>query len=332
MNRLLQYFSIYFLGMILSLSSGFSVTAKAQESKTVDRIVAVVNDDIILLSDLDRSVKPYLDRVRQSGYTIDQQREMLFKVRENVLNQLIDQKLTDKEIERYQIKVSEKQIDNAIEHMKEVRFLTDEDLRAALARDGVTMEEYRKLMKEQILRTMLINQEVKSKIVITQEDIRDRYEKDKDKYHKDIVFHLRNIVMKVPSPGSEEQRLMIENRMEAILARLNAGEVFSNLANIYSDSPSAKDGGNLGSFKLEALSPQIREAIKDLKAGEFTPVLHTDQGYQIFFVSEIVETQGKSLEEASPEIGTQLYNEIVDKKFAEWLEDLRKRSTIKIIK
>jgi peptidyl-prolyl cis-trans isomerase SurA len=104
------------------------------------------------------------------------------------------------------------------------------------------------------------------------------------------------------------------------------------LANAYSESSSTADGGYLGLFKIDALLPQLQEAINGMKAGEFTSVLDTDQGYQIFYISEIVKTPGKSCEEAAPEIGAKLYNEVVNEKFAAWLEELRKKSHIKIIK
>jgi peptidyl-prolyl cis-trans isomerase SurA len=76
----------------------------------------------------------------------------------------------------------------------------------------------------------------------------------------------------------------------------------------------------------------LRNIIKDMKAGEFTPVFDTDQGFQIFFVKEIVKTSGKPLEEVSPEIEKILFNEIVEKKFQSWIKDLRHQSVIKIIK
>ncbi len=85
-------------------------------------------------------------------------------------------------------------------------------------------------------------------------------------------------------------------------------------------------------FGLDELSPQLRNIIKEMKAGEFTPVLDTDQGFQIFLVKEIVQTSGKPLEDVSPEIEGILFNEIVEKKYQSWLEDLRKQSVIKIIK
>ena len=98
-----------------------------------------------------------------------------------------------------------------------------------------------------------------------------------------------------------------------------------------SESELATEGGDLGFFKLESLSPQLQEALKEVSVGGFTPILETDQGYQIFYVQALEVTPGKALKEVAPEIQEKLYAEVVDKKFKSWLEDLRKRSHIKIV-
>ncbi len=316
----------------LFVTFGFPLIAKAEGAEVVDRIVAVVNDDIITLFELNRSFEPYAEKVRALGYQIDKERKMLFKVREDMLSRLIDQKIKDQEIKRFNITISEKEIDQTIERIKEANFYTDEDLRAALANDGLTMEEYREQIKEQILRTKLVNLEIKSKIVITEDDIKFYYENHQDKYGGKKKYHLRNIIMKVSPFADEKEKLGIKTNMDAILDKLNEGQSFETLAMTYSESSLAAEGGDLGLFGLDELSLQLQDTIKEMKTGEFTPVLDTDQGYQIFFIQEIVNMPGKSLEEVLPKIEKILYNEILEKKFLSWLEDLRKQSVIKIIK
>jgi len=327
-------FRFLFLSLIytvVSYSVAFPLIPKAESAETVDRIVAIINDDIITLSELNQAIKPYTDRIMELGYSLENQRKMLFKVREEVLGQLIDKKLTDQEVERYKISVSEKEIDSTIERIKEARFLTDEGLRESLARDGFTLEEFREKMKEQILRRRLVTIEIQSKIVITKEDIKAYYERNVDQYSVETKYRLSNILMKVSPNSGVPNKLEVKKKMEGILVKLKEGQPFATLANSYSESSSTTDGGDLGLFSLSMLSPQLQEAMGGMKVGEFTPVLDTDQGYQIFYISEIVKMPGKSLEESSPEIETKLYNEIVDNKFAAWIEDLRKRSHIKII-
>ncbi len=331
-ERLLKHLLswIFYTGFFLACS--FFVIRSAGGSEVVDRIVAIVNDDIILLYDLNRLIKPYEERIKASGYSYEEERKMLFRVREDALNMLIDQKLADQEIKRYKISVSRQEIDKAIERMKEARFITDEDFREELSKQGVTLEEYHKNVKEQILREKLVNREVKSKIVVTTEDIKKYYESHIDEYAGEKSYHLRNIVMNVPEGADETEKLMILKKMEAVLSKLKQGESFEKFAKSYSDSPQAFEGGDLGLFKIDELSSQLQKVIKALEAGEFTDVLDYDKGYQILYVQEIKNTSGKSLEEATAEVSQKLYKEIVDKKYISWLEDLRSRSHIKIIR
>jgi len=322
-------FVLYFF---LFWALGFPSTAYVESAEVVDRIVAVVNDDIITLFDLNISLKPYVEKIEELDYPPETERKMLFKTREDVLNQLIDQKITDQEIKRSKITVSEKEMDESIEQIKKTNLFTDEDLKIALSKEGLTFEEYRQRMKEQILRTKLINLQVKSKIVITREDEKNYYETHKDKYAGKEKYHLRNIIMIVSRFADENEKLKIKTKMETVLAKLKAGESFETMARTYSESSLASEGGDLGFFELDDLSPHLQKVIKGMKAGEFTPVIDTDQGYQIFLVQEILETPGKSLEDVSFEIKRILYNEVVNNKYQTWVKDLREQSHIKIIR
>ncbi len=316
----------------LFFTLGVSFNNNVESAEVVDRIVAVVNDDIITLFDLNRSIKPYAERIEALGNPIEKEKKMLFTVREDILNQLVDQKIKDQEIKRSNITINEKDVDLTIENIKKANYYTDEDLRKALASDGLSLEEFREQMKEQILRTKLVNLQVKSKIVITKEEIESYYKSHIDKYGGEKKYHLRNIIMRSLPFADEEEKSEIRTKIDAVLEKLINGESFENMAMIYSESSFASDGGDLGLFKLNELSKQLQESIKDLKAGEFTPVIDTDQGFQIFFVQEIVTTQARSLEEVTPEIERLLYNEMINNKFQTWLEGLRKQAHIKIIR
>ena len=100
---------------------GAAVDARSEEGVLVDRIVAQVNDDIITLYELNRKVAPYIKRVQAMARPLDEERRMVYELREKVLGQMVDEKLTDQEIERFNIQVSEEAIDNTIEEMKKQR-------------------------------------------------------------------------------------------------------------------------------------------------------------------------------------------------------------------
>jgi peptidyl-prolyl cis-trans isomerase SurA len=298
-------------------------------AEVVDRVVAVVNDDIILLSELDDALKPYFQKIAAAGYSDAQARRMRFKAREEVLDQLVDETLTAQEIKRLGLTVSTTEIDSMLERIKEVNYLTDEELRVALQREGTTLVAYRKELEEQLLRTKLVNIEVKSKIVVTEADIGAYYKTHEARYAGEPEYHLRNILLTIPDAASAPD---IRRRMEAIVTELKEGLSFAEAARRYSESVLAQEGGDLGRISLSTLSAEIRDALDGRQAGEFTDILVTDQGLQLFFVESLVTASGRSLTEASAEIEDTLYKQIVDEKFNTWLAQLRDRAHIKLIK
>ena len=332
MKKILVHLVFGYLGCLFIYAFGFAVVDRAESAEVIDRIVAVVNDDIITHFELQRSLRPYVEKIDGLGYSPEKKHQMLFKVREEMLNKIIDEKIEDQQIKRYKITVGEAEIDQTIERIKEANYYTDEELRSALAMEGLTMDEYRDRLRKEMLRSKLVNLEVKSKIVITKEDVKSYYDSHPEKYGGKKQYHLRHIIMQVNSFVSDAEKLKIKQKMQSVLEKLKEGEPFETMAITYSESPTASGGGDLGSFRLDQLSPILREAIQGLEAGELTPVLDTDQGYQIFLVEDIVRPPGRPLEEVTPEIERILFNEVVNKKFQVWLKELRTQSHIKIIK
>jgi len=317
------------LGWIV-LSLVWGAALQSWSTEIVDRIVAVVNNDIVTLRELDLKILPFEEKILNMQYPAKKEREMLNKVRAEMLNQLVDEKLTDQEIKRYRIEVSEKEIDAAVERIQKMNYFTDEEMQAALANEGLTMEAYREGIKTQMLRANLVNYRIKSKIVITDEDVKTYYNEHIKEYAGETKYHLRNIIMKISTYADDAEKMAVKAKMEMVLDKLKAGEAFVTMAAIYSESSLAQKGGDLGLFRLEDVSPQLQEALKDLGPGEYTPVLDTDQGYQLFYVQDIVQSEGKTLEAMHQEIENKLFNEIVEQKFQTWLEDLRAESHIRI--
>lgn len=304
------------------------VTTAVGFAEIVDRIVAIVNEEVISLYELNQATQPYIERVRNSQYPQDLERQMMVEVRGKILNEMINEKLADQELKRQSISVTEKEVDNAIERIKESRALTDENLREALAAQGMTYAEYRQQTKQQILRGKLVNREVRSKIVITSEDIKEYYDQHKAEFAGEKNYHLRNLHVRVASFATDADRQEARRKMEAVQEALKAGQPLDELTD-YTEAPLESD--DLGLFKLDDLSPQLKDIIRDMGPGEFTPVLETPFGYQVLLVEEVVETVGKTPEEAAAEIEDKLFNQIVDQKYQSWLQDLRDRAHIKII-
>jgi peptidyl-prolyl cis-trans isomerase SurA len=315
------------IGLGLAAGSVFSIDVEAQQTEVVDRVVAVVNNDIITLYDLNRAFKPYESNIKALGYPPDKERATLFQVRSDILNQLIDSQLADQKIKRDQISVSQNEIDTTIERMKEARSLTDEQMREGLAAQGMTMEEYRKEIEAQILRTKLVNREVKSKIVITREDIQAYYDSHPEEYASDRKYYLWNLFVKASGANDSEAYGL----MKGVEAQLKQGRPFEALVEEFNNSNSAVQGTDLGLYRSDELSAELQQVVVKLKTGEFSEVINTSFGYQIIYVQNIEATDAKSLETVEAEIRQELYDEFVNNRYQQWLEELRARSHIRII-
>ena len=331
-QRIVKHSALLLLYTFLLCTFNFYLTPGAEGAETVDRIVAIVNNDIITLYELNQSLQPYAERIKGLGYSSKQEHTMLFKVREEILRKLVDEKIEDQQIKRFNIVVSEQEADQTIERIKENNYLTEEEFREGLKAEGFTMDEYRERLKENLRRSKLVNREIKSKIVITNEDIKTYYDSHSEKYGGETKYHLRNILMRVDPLAAAIEKRRVKEDMEAVLAKIKEGEPFENMVAAYSESPLASEGGDLGLFTLDKLSPTLRKAVKDLKAGELTPVLDTEHGYQIFLVQEVMQTPVKPLDQVTPEIERILFDKIADERFQAWLEELREDSLIKTIK
>jgi peptidyl-prolyl cis-trans isomerase SurA len=285
----------------------------------VDRIVAVVNDDIICLSQLNQVTLPYKRTIEASQVDSETKKKRIKTLEQQMLQQLIERALTTQEAEKYHIKVMDRDVDRAIDNFKKSHHLDQKGLEKALAQEGLTYQAYRTRMKEEILQSMLINRTVRSKVIITDKDIENYYQAHGEKFAGVKKYHLRNIL------------LDDEAKIREVEKKLNAHVSFALLAKKYSMAPNAADGGDLGVFDINSFSRTIKESIKSLKKGEHTPVLETGQGYQILYVEDVVTSGGKSLEQARDEIQDILYQEKAARRFTEWVDSLKKHAHIKIM-
>lgn len=305
--------------------------ALGAEAAVVDRILAVVNEDVITQYDMDTLLRPLVQNIRSQQLPPERELQAVRQLRGEMLNNLIDTKLTEQEVKRYNINVTDEEVENYIQQLKQRRSTTDEQLRGFLAEQGMTLEDYRREVKLQLQRTKLVNREVRSKVVITEAEIRAYYEKNKAKYGGGTQYHLWNLFVKLPPQASTQDREVAQSMLEEVLAELRRGRRFQEIVRMTAQISLNVQGSDLGLFRIEELTPRLREVVRGLKAGQFSPVVETDFGYQIVFVEEIKETASRPLPQVESEIQDILFRERVDSRFTAWLSELRKRSHIKIM-
>ncbi len=309
-----------------------SVPVAAGAAEVVDRVVAVVNDDIIRLRELNQAMEPVKERIRSQDLSAEETQKQLYEARERVLDELIKETLADQQIADTGIQVDESDVDAAIEQIKSRNYYTDEELRQALQMQGMSMEQYRGEIKSQMLRSRLVNRKIKSKIVITEADIRRYYKAHPEKYGGTVEYKLRNILMQYPEFGGQQAKAGVREEMKSVLEELEQGASFEKMARKYSEAGNASDGGELGKFALNDLSRDLKPVIRDLEVGAFSDIVETEQGFQIFYLQDIVKTDPEPLEKVSDKIQNTLYEQRVNEKYDAWIQSLREDSHIRIIR
>lgn len=319
-----------FLGLLCSLLNPHIPAADAAE--VVDRIVAVVNDEIIVLQEVNSLVQVLKERLETTEYSDEEKARILENARETYINEQVNQKLIVQAArENEYIEVSEEEIDADIKSTEEKNNFTEEQFKEVLAQEGLTLEDYRTKVEEQILYQNIVYFDVTSKIVITKADVTQYYNEHPEKYQGATTYHLRNILIKAPTSDTTAAKEAVQNKLAQIFGELEAGESFENIARKYSQSGYASEGGELGNFKLDDLSPNLRAAIQPLSPGEYTQALETSDGYQILFVQDIKKESDVSLDSVYSEIEEELYDQQYQEKMQAWVEELRENAHIKIL-
>ncbi len=294
-----------------------------------NRVVAIVNDEVVTLHELNGRIEQATgfppDKIRR------QAEDQYLEIRRKVLDMLINEKIALEKVKELNITVSEAEVDAAIERVKANSQLTQEDLEGQLEADRTTFKAYREEVRKELERIRLINQEVKSKIFLREEALRDYYQAHIDDFRRKANIRLAVIFLARKDPSDRAEADALLKKANDLLRRLAEGADFSDLAKKYSDGPGAKDGGDLGKFEMSEVNPQLAEHIRGLSTGEVSQPIVTPAGIQLIKVVEKQEGGVKPFEQAKGAIHTILYRQELDKKYAAWLKRLREKAYIKII-
>ncbi len=298
-------------------------------TETSNRVVAVVNDDVITLYELNKKIEEV------TGQKIDEIRAMnetaYLKTRREILELMINEKLTQEKVEELGIQATQSQIDSTIEDIKKANQLTQEDLLEGLKREGITYEKYRETIKNQIERARLIDYEVKSKILIREEQIKQYYQEHQELYKIEPTVHIAGIFLKRENLKGELGSGELRKKAEALIKRLRNGEDFGQLAREFSQGPGAEEGGDLGSFKTTQIDPQLLKVLEGLQEGEVSDPIERENGIHIIKLISRKEAGVRPFEEVRDSIYETLYRKEVNKRYASWIKDLRENTFTRIV-
>ena len=311
-------------GLCLFFFAAVSVAAP------VDRIVAVVNDEVITLSELDRQAAPYMKRVSEEGTDAARKEAAIGQIREKILSDMIEGILIDQEAKRLGIVVTDGEVEGMVRDVMQKRGLTSEQLEVLISREGLTMEAYRKGLRSYLHKMKIMAREVKPKIIVTDEEIGDYYRKNLEMYEGKESVRIRQILIIVPPGSAGEKKEALRGQAEDLLRKIQAGASFPDLALKYSQGPAAPAGGDLGFIEKGIMLPEVDEAAFSMKKGETSGVIETRVGFHIIQVADRRGAGLKPVEEVRDEIRDKIGSGKMEKKFQEWMEEQKTKTHIDV--
>ena len=294
----------------------------------VDRVVAVVNQEIITLSELEKWIDPFKEKIVAEDRL--EKQEKVQTLRQELLEKLIEEKLIDQEAKKLGIKVSSKEIEATLDTVRQRNNATREQLEKALIAEGLTLESYKKQIEKGLRRRKLISSEVKVETKPGEKELREFYQKHIDRYRINETFRPAHILFVVPKEATGEEIRGIRKKCESILSKIKGGDDFGEMALLYSQDASSKSRGELGYFKKGELLPVFeREALR-LKVGEVSGVVRTEFGFHIIKLLDRKGVDPLPFEEVKAKVEADYYDVETENAFKKYLSTLREKSIIEI--
>jgi len=305
-----------FLGILLSCLALCPVAGAAP----INRVVAVVNGDMITEFDLNRIVAPALLRAGLDPKN-PAHKETVDKLRREVLQSQIRDLIVSQEAERLRVRVSEQDVDDEIKAFREGSHMTEEEFQSQLAAQKLSMDEFRANMRKAVLSRNLLRHMVARKIVITKEEIEDYYHAHPEMFSSGREAHVA-ILVYPPSANVADWA-----------ARLGKGKVdFADAVKEISVGPMKDAGGDLGFMAWADLSPELRERMASMKPGDISAPFELNGLQTQIQLLEMrdVGNANQSIDDVSEQIEMQLRQPRMKERFDEYMDQLYKRAVVDI--
>lgn len=315
MNKIKIFFAVFFLLFF----SGISYAAVL-----LDRVVAVVNQEVITWSELYKTMEA--DASPQVKELKNEDKARIFKENEAMfLETLINMRLQLQEARNMGLRVSEEELQEAIDSIKKKYAMTEDAFRESLKHEGFSYEEYKKRLREQIVISKLVNNQIRNKIVITDEALKKYVTENKEAFENTESYRISQILFKKQKDADNSK---IEEKAGALLKKIEQGGSFSDLAKEYSEDPSANSGGDLGLLKNSQLNKNFIDIISKMQTGDISKPFWTESGLHIIKLESRVAAKNK--DEIWEEAKKMLNNKIFSERYNSWIKSLREKSFIEV--
>lgn len=306
------------------------LTASPAHAVILDRVVAVVNDDVITLTEVQEEGLQAIRKIVQDTLGAERERQLRSTERQ-ILDELILRRLQLQEAKKDKTDAAPAEVQSAIEDLKKRNGLnSDEELRAALSRELLSEEQFRKGIAEQVILTKLVARRVRSKIVILDEEVQQYYEQQQDQFREIPQFKIRHLLVAVPPQATPSELSRARNRIEEAQAVLKTGTSFSAVAKQYSEGPLASSGGEVWTMKRGELAPELEQAALALPIGQPSNIITTPAGFHLIVVEERVPGRTLPFDQVKERLRAILFEQKTEAKFKEWIEGLKTKANIEM--
>jgi len=290
----------------------------ARAGVIVDRILALVGEEVVTQSDLDR----LLYAKGEPGESKDPQ---------VLLNQLIEEQLMLQEAQKRGLRVSGEELEFALDDIQSRnRFPNRESFKKAVSMGAISWEDYVSSLKKQVLRLKLLSRELNSRIKLEEGEARAYYETFPERFNLPERIRLRQLLLRFPPGASEAAKKRLREKSAGIYAKIRKGQDFVRLVEQYSEGPARKKGGDLGFFQKGELAAWIEEAVFNLEVGTVSQGIESSRGIHLFKLEKRENGRKIPFEKVQQDIEAKL---MAKKRIAlqkKWLDDLWERSFVEI--
>lgn len=309
-----------FLISALVLSLSLSLNAEV-----VDRILAVVNGEILTQSDLN-NFKRRIKKETLLDDLFDVDYKKIVKQKDQLLKHLIDQKIVDSEVTRLKLGANDKRVDSEISKIAASNGINTSSLKKRLKTDGISFNDYKTFIKNRLERQALIQKEITSKIRISDDEVKSFYTKNSSNSETDVFeYSLSHILIKV-----NDNKASALERAKMVTNKINSGMNFSDAASQYTEDPNYSSGGFLGVFKSGEFLPAFENAVKNIDEGKISEPVLVGSSYIILKLNKKQIIENPNFLKVKERIRAQLQQLAFKKQFRFWLAQKRQESNIKI--
>lgn len=305
------------------------VMASTASAEVVDRVVAQVNDEIITLYELEEGALPYLVQMGQDPRALQNQQRRQ-QILEEVLEDKIESILIEEEAAEVGLEVAEAQIDEWIQMTAQQQGMTEQQFRQAIGQYGIEYGEYRDIIRDNLLRMQLVQQQAAGGGQVSEEEIEEIYRErfgSADGLAEEIEVRHILLVPEQLEGGEQEAR----NRAEELRTRIVEGEAsFGELAEAHSQGPGADDGGNIGTFGRGELAESFEQVAFDQEVGVVSQPVETEFGIHLIEVLDRQQREDPQAEQRRQQIRAELQQEQMDQQMESFVETLRTRAYIDV--